>query len=179
MIYLIRHGETDWNKAGRLQGHTDIELNEIGLKQAKLASQDIKKYNIKHIYTSNLLRAVKTAQIVNNDLGLDIKLDVRLKETKFGDFEGRLASEITPQQWQDFNENPKNFKAENWHDLYIRVKSFYEEVKEQAGTLIVTHAGTARMLLYVADNDEFNQAEFSRLFKENKKIANCEVIKIK
>ena len=64
-IYVIRHGQTDWNVAGKCQGRTDIELNETGIEQAKQAKEQLKNYNIDQIICSPLKRTRKTAEIIN------------------------------------------------------------------------------------------------------------------
>lgn len=88
-IYLVRHGETDWNKVKRWQGHTDIPLNETGIEQANALAQTIVNYsNISIIYASPLIRAYKTAEILNQALNVEIVVRERLKEVCLGVWEG-------------------------------------------------------------------------------------------
>ncbi|NLG03170.1 MAG: histidine phosphatase family protein [Clostridia bacterium] len=93
-IYLMRHGETTWNKAHRLQGQTDIPLNENGLLIARKTQKGMEKIPFDVAYTSPLQRAKRTAEIVLT--GRDIKLieDERLKEISFGSYEGVVIDEV-------------------------------------------------------------------------------------
>lgn len=67
MIYIVRHGQTDWNLEGRYQGRTDIDLNETGIKQAEKIRQELKSVKFDKVFSSPLKRAYKTAQIICND----------------------------------------------------------------------------------------------------------------
>ena len=88
-FYIIRHGQTNWNKEGRIQGKTDIELNEEGIKQAEEAKRILKDYPIDMIVSSTLKRARKTAEIINEAKNVPIMFDKALEERGFGDFEGK------------------------------------------------------------------------------------------
>ena len=83
MIYIIRHGQTDWNIEHRTQGHTDIALNTNGIKQAELMTQKIANLKIDSIISSDLKRAYMTAQIINKNFNKNIKADKRLREFCF------------------------------------------------------------------------------------------------
>lgn len=74
-FYFIRHGETDWNRDKRIMGQMDIPLNETGVAQARSARNLLKELNIQHIYTSPLLRAYQTAQILNEEINQVITRD--------------------------------------------------------------------------------------------------------
>ncbi|HYG70238.1 MAG TPA: histidine phosphatase family protein, partial [Anaeromyxobacteraceae bacterium] len=88
-LFLVRHGETDWNVAGRWQGQTDIPLNEAGRAQARELARRMRGEGIATIAASDLLRARETAEIVAAELGLEVRiLDHRLREQSFGAFEG-------------------------------------------------------------------------------------------
>src|SRR5688572_566464 len=93
-FYFLRHGETDWNVEGRVQGHTDTPLNENGRAQARAAIYILKKHKIDRIVSSTLNRAFETAQIVNAVLNLPIETDERLCERNFGVYEGLVGPEI-------------------------------------------------------------------------------------
>jgi len=94
-FYFVRHGETDWNKQGFYQGQRDIPLNETGIEQAKLIAQILKNEPIAHIITSPLLRAQKTAAIINEQLNKPISILDDLRELALGDMEGKLISDGT------------------------------------------------------------------------------------
>jgi broad specificity phosphatase PhoE len=89
VFFLLRHGQTDWNLAQRLQGLTDIALNETGRSQARVAAERLLGHGIDKIIASPLSRARETAQIVGETLGLEPILDARLVERNFGLFEGK------------------------------------------------------------------------------------------
>lgn len=92
-ICLIRHGETDWNSLGKLQGRTDISLNNNGILQAKECSQFLKGFQWDAIITSPLKRAKETAEIINNDLSLPLIEMDEFIERSFGDAEGMTIEE--------------------------------------------------------------------------------------
>lgn len=92
-IYLMRHGETDWNVVRRMQGKSDIPLNECGLAQARSAAAGMKDLPIDRILSSPLIRARQTAQAVAEGRGLEVDVDERLIEMGFGDLEGLSVRE--------------------------------------------------------------------------------------
>lgn len=87
-LYLIRHGETDWNTQKRLQGSADIPLNRNGRELAKLTAEGIKDIGFDLIYTSPLIRAKETAEIICGERNIPILVDDRLQEIYFGGYEG-------------------------------------------------------------------------------------------
>ena len=87
-IYLIRHGETDWNKTKRLQGVTDIPLNACGIELAEKTAEGLKDVPFDRIYTSPLIRAKKTAEIIRGDRPVELVVTDGLKEISFGEYEG-------------------------------------------------------------------------------------------
>ena len=112
MIYLLRHGQTDWNKVGRMQGQTDIPLNQIGIESAYRAVESVLQKKITSIYSSDLLRAKQTAEIINSYLNVPLNFDKRLREIGYGDIEGKLKEEITPEMWDIFIKAPEIINAE-------------------------------------------------------------------
>jgi broad specificity phosphatase PhoE len=92
-IYLIRHGETDWNRQGRLQGLEDIELNSTGVRQAQACARALSGLTISGIVTSPLRRAKVTADIIAAELGLPVIVDAGLTERDFGRLSGLTAAE--------------------------------------------------------------------------------------
>lgn len=86
MIYIIRHGQTDWNINGRYGGRIDVPLNEYGIEQAKQIREELKNINFDVVFSSPLIRAYTTAQIVCD---IDIIKDDRIIERSNGDLEGR------------------------------------------------------------------------------------------
>ena len=83
-LYIIRHGETDWNKEKRLQGRSDTELNEYGIELAEITADALKDVTFDRIYSSPLKRAYRTAEIIRLDRDIEIQTDDRLLEICFG-----------------------------------------------------------------------------------------------
>lgn len=164
MIYIIRHGQTDWNIERRMQGHTDIALNTNGIKQAELIAQKIANLKIDNIISSDLKRAYMTAQIINQNINKNIETDKRLREFCFGTLEGITKDKITQDVWDDFNKNPKQFNAEAREEIFNRIKSIIDDIKSNninKNTLVVTHGGPIRMIKYYLDNgDNYNDKKY-------------------
>jgi broad specificity phosphatase PhoE len=105
-ILLARHGETAWNALGKLQGHTDIELNDTGREQARVLAAGLGEAAITSVWTSDLARARETGAIVASALGLAAPtIEPELRERKFGVFEGLTRAECEaqhPAAWRDW-----------------------------------------------------------------------------
>jgi probable phosphoglycerate mutase len=97
-FYFLRHGETDWNKQGLMQGHTDIPLNETGRLQARAAVEALSRLPIDRIVASPLVRAYETAEIVNRVLQKPLLTDGGIKERHFGSMEGMTHAEMDRQR---------------------------------------------------------------------------------
>ena len=164
MIYIIRHGQTDWNIEHRTQGQTDISLNANGIKQAELSTKKIENLKIDNIISSDLKRAYMTAQIINKNFNKNIETDKRLREFCFGTLEGITRDKITQEIWDDFNKNPKHFNAETKEEIFNRIKSFINDIKSNninKNTLVVTHGGPIRMIKFYLDNgDNFDDKKY-------------------
>ncbi|WP_367269799.1 histidine phosphatase family protein [Roseateles sp.] len=93
-LILVRHGETAWNRATRIQGHTDIPLSALGLAQAERLAQALADEPLAAVYSSDLSRARQTAEALANAQGLPVHLDTALRERSFGRFEGLSWQEI-------------------------------------------------------------------------------------
>lgn len=93
-LILIRHGETDWNADGRYQGQADPPLNARGWEQARQLAGELENEDLGVLYSSPLLRAAQTAEVIATRLGIPLKLDGRLVEIHQGDWQTRLRSEI-------------------------------------------------------------------------------------
>ncbi len=93
-IFLLRHGATDWNLAQRCQGSTDLELNEVGLRQAEAAALDLSREKIDAIYSSQLKRALQTAGAVGRFHNLAVTIEESLRELDHGEIEGLTFAEI-------------------------------------------------------------------------------------
>lgn len=157
LLYLTRHGETDWNREGRWQGHTDIALNERGRTQAAALAQRLAGLGILHVSASDLARARETAEIVARHLGIpQVHVDHRLRERSFGVFEGLTRQEVSlryPDHWADYQEDKRvTPPGAEPHDLVVaRVRAAVLEVARahplDAPALVVSHGGALRVLL--------------------------------
>lgn len=93
ILYTIRHGETEWNKMGKMQGKTDISLSEDGRKFAQKTADGLKNIKFDYIFSSPLERAYETACIIKGDRDIEIVKDERLIEVGFGLYEGTVVDE--------------------------------------------------------------------------------------
>ncbi|WP_431223808.1 2,3-diphosphoglycerate-dependent phosphoglycerate mutase GpmB [Serratia sp. L9] len=99
-VYLVRHGETEWNAARRIQGQSDSPLTAKGEHQAHLVGKRVCREGITHVITSDLGRTRRTAQIIADACGCDVVMDARLRELHMGVLEERLIDSLTPQEEQ-------------------------------------------------------------------------------
>ncbi|MFA4999712.1 MAG: histidine phosphatase family protein [Parcubacteria group bacterium] len=181
MIYLARHGQTDWNLGKRLMGLTDIPLNEFGIAQAQLLGKEASQLKIDHIFSSSLLRAKETAEIINKFINVGISLDERLRELNYGVIEGRILKEIPSECWEQFNLHPEQLGAESFESVYNRIKDFFGDLakKNLSNVLIVTHGGALRMIQYYAENrDFFDKDDYIKNYL-NSKIEHASIIEWK
>ena len=143
MIYVVRHGQTDWNLEGRCQGWADTELNQTGLKQAEELSVKLSSVKFDVCFSSPQKRALKTAQIIYQG---KIIVDQRIRERGKGELEGRTdVKEMVKQLGIDYyNPNEDRFGIERLSDFQNRVRSFWNEILEKyvgKNVLVVTHGG--------------------------------------
>ena len=148
-IYLIRHGETDYNKAKRIQGHCDIALNEYGRELAKVTSAGLADIPVDIVFTSPLVRASETARIIAGKRDIPIIEDIRIQEIGFGEYEGLCSGK------QGYN-IPENYQVppggESFEEVIQRTGEFLQEIlaKEEyrdKTILISTHGCALKALL--------------------------------
>lgn len=143
-ILLTRHGQTDWNVLRKVQGRTDIELNETGIKQAEIAKEKLKNYDIDLIISSPLKRAQKTVEIIGKDKNIPIIIDEALIERAFGKYEGQHPEGIEFDEIWNYKLNKKYDEAEGIEELFDRVNNFLDGIQEKykdKTVLLVTHGG--------------------------------------
>ena len=166
MIYVVRHGETEWNAMNKVLGRTDMPLNDTGIQQAHEIASALKDLNIEVFLCSPMIRARQTADVISGETGIDYKVDERLIEQDFGSFEGvyRYDEAYQNAKREYFARYPG---GESFFDLAARVFPLIKEL-EGKDALLVTHGGICRIIRnYFEDmgNEEFVQ--FSQ--------GNCEV----
>lgn len=154
-IYLVRHGETDWNQAGLLQGQTNIDLNAQGFAQAAEAAERLKDVPFEIAFCSPLIRARHTAETIVGDRKITLTTDERLRELNFGPWEGVDIRTIKEETSQPFT-NPGGYippeGAESFEQLYARSGEFVEQVLLPLEgiyetVLVVAHGGVNRSIL--------------------------------
>lgn len=171
-ILVTRHAQTDWNVEKRIQGRTDIELNNKGIEQAYQAKENLKNEKIDLIICSPLKRAKQTADIINIDRSIPIIYDERLLEICYGENEGRLHNDFDYDGFWNIINTHKYKDAENVNRFIKRVHDFLEDIKryKQENILIVTHNGVCRAI----------NIFFNGIPKDNNiinlGIKNCEVV---
>jgi len=136
-LLLVRHGETDWNADGRLQGHTDRPLSEFGRRQARQLAEDLADEKLGAIHASDLSRARETAEIVGERLGFAVELDPDLREKDWGTWEG-----LTPVERERVE-----FVGESTEAHQARVLGALRRIAERhpgGRVLVVTHGGSMR-----------------------------------
>jgi broad specificity phosphatase PhoE len=155
-VYLARHGETDWNRQGRWQGHTDIALNDQGRLQAHALGQAVIARGLGRISSSDLARARETAEIVAGLLGVPtVSADARLRERGFGLFEGLTREECEtrfPEEWARYKADggsppggePRDHVMER---MRAGILALAEEPGAETASLAVSHGGAIRLLV--------------------------------
>jgi broad specificity phosphatase PhoE len=163
-IYFVRHGQTDWNAEGRLQGQADTPLNDTGRRQAtgngeKLAEL-IPDTNVFDFVASPLKRTRDTMERIRVAMGLEpsgYRTDPRLVEIHFGDWQGHTFSELeaidpgasTRRSGNKWNFVPPGDKAESYDQLCARVRLWLEAVTQD--TVCVTHGGVIRSIFRLTE----------------------------
>lgn len=158
-IILVRHGETEWNKEDRIQGHRDVPLTELGRDQAKSLGTKLRETNIRVAYASDLSRARETAEIALRGLNIPLHPSPALRERSFGAWEGKLWKDIVnniPEDVKQFRQDPLNFApqgGETWITMQRRV---FSEVKNAAARhvgetiAVFTHGGPTKAVILEA-----------------------------
>lgn len=141
-LFVLRHGQTAWNAGQRLQGHLDIPLDDVGRQQAAQAAAALADEPLAAIYSSDLLRALQTAQALAATTSAAVVTDRRLRERHFGDFEGRTYAEVA-QAWPDAAERWRRrepgFRPGGGESLL----EFYDRCVGAVQQLAAAHAGQA------------------------------------
>ncbi len=171
ILYLVRHGETDWNLENKIQGDSDIPLNQTGILQAKQVKEKLNDIPFDLCYTSPLERAYKTAQIIIEGKCPIIAVP-ELIERDFGKIEGNpITSEQSKKYW-DYELNSSDEEVEPVRHLLNRTREFLikllKEHKNQT-ILIVTHGSTLRALHYNLTGYQTNE-DFMKF-----QVKNCQI----
>jgi broad specificity phosphatase PhoE len=153
-LYLVRHGQTDWNVQKRAQGHTDRPLDATGLVQAKMVGKAFLDLPVQRILTSDLRRAHGTAEEISSRTKVHLEISPNLRERGFGEWEGQNFAEIAIRFGfeADFKGVTRNEitppGGESFMEVWDRLVSVVQDVrKKNVDTAIVAHGGTCSLLL--------------------------------
>lgn len=170
-IYLVRHGETDFNKEHIIQGQKENpQINQNGIRQATTLKNKLKDVKFTVCFTSPLIRAWSTAMIIAGDR-VEIKQDERLIERYLGDLEGKNRSVYDVSKYWDYNLNSNDAGVEPVQDIFKRCNEFILDLKniykEEDVILIVSHGAVTRCLHHILKSSDLNKNLI------NFKINNC------
>lgn len=158
-LILLRHGETDWNRELRFQGHVDVGLNAIGMEQARRLARRLAGEKAHRLFASDLLRAQQTAQPVAQQLGLASVTDPALREQSFGQVDGMRVEDIKvqhPQAWAGwllFQEDygmPGGETTRQFHARVMDAVSRLVAAHRGETVVVVTHGGVLDMIYRTA-----------------------------
>lgn len=147
-IHLVRHGESEWNRIRKVQGNAhDVGLSERGRVQSRLLGQRLRAMRFDHVICSDIQRAVETAEIALD--GEVVEYDHELREIAFGEWEGRLVSDLKaerPGEVEKWFERPSEVEiegAERYLDFHLRVRTRMDQIIEATtgDLLIIAHGG--------------------------------------
>ena len=162
----MRHGRTEWNAARRFQGQSDIPLSDEGRAQAAATAAALAEEPIETIVSSDLSRAFETANAIASHHGLEVRPDPRLREFRFGDWEGLTWDEIVvrfPVAEEMAFSSVREYAptgGERFAHVRERVAGVLDEVRERDGTVVlVTHAGALHALLDILVADEVDLSQ--------------------
>jgi probable phosphoglycerate mutase len=158
-IIAVRHGETEWNKAGKQQGHLNSNLTELGIRQTQAIANGLTKFSIDEFYCSDLGRAVQTAVIISQSIGKEFVPDARLREQNLGILQGltRTAFESRyPEEYSQFVSNDPDYRipgGESIRDRFSRCINCVEDLSKThrgKSILIITHGGVLSSFMHKA-----------------------------
>ena len=162
-LIVVRHGETAWNVDTRIQGHLDIPLNATGLWQARQLGDALAGEAISTIYTSDLLRARRTAQAVADATGAALVDEPGLRERAFGSFQGRTFAEVEaehPEQARRWRQRDPDYAPDGGESLRVLRERVVDTTHRLAArhpgelVLLVTHGGVLDVLYRAATRQD-------------------------
>ncbi len=163
-LILVRHGETIWNREGRVQGFSDIDLSDVGVQQARQLALSLRDASILSIYSSPLIRAQKTARIINEYHHAPLYIEPGLMEMDQGDFEGLTFQELMAcekdflQKWMSDPASVQMPNGESFIELQDRAWKVIEGIVAKSGSaLVVSHNFTIAAILCKIKNVSLSQ----------------------
>jgi broad specificity phosphatase PhoE len=154
-LFFVRHGQTEWNAAARMQGQWNSDLNDLGRAQADVNGRLLAGLDIQMLFASPLDRTRQTAQIVNRHLDVPVAYDDRIKEWDCGDWSGYLYAEVKAKwadEWAALEADRFHYRGpncENYPDMIRRSTPFLEEIQAHAARniAIVSHGMIGRVMV--------------------------------
>lgn len=151
VLYLIRHGETEWNLTKRYQGQSDIPLNTPGIRQAERLAAWYQEHAFDHIYASDLSRAFHTAHPLASKRGMEITTLSMLRERSYGQWEGMTYEEVRS-AFAEVDTDTTIYGIEPMVDLRHRARAVMEEIARKhlnEKVAVISHGGFINAFLYV------------------------------
>ncbi|HLD25735.1 MAG TPA: histidine phosphatase family protein [Candidatus Andersenbacteria bacterium] len=172
-LILVKHTTTDWNQRGILQGQTDTELSTLGVTEAEVLATKLADAGIQRIYSSDLQRAYRTAEIINQQIGVPLESDARLRECSFGTLEGLTRQQLQQQfgdeilvplddQWRAYDFTA--YGGESQAQVLARHLEVLQELKDKIAyevILLVGHGrGLSTLLRHLGESAEVTAGKF-------------------
>jgi 2,3-bisphosphoglycerate-dependent phosphoglycerate mutase len=158
-LLAVRHGETQWNRSAKQQGHLNSDLTELGIRQAHAMAEGLKHFRIDCLYSSDLGRATQTAAIISQAIGKEFVTDSRLRERRLGILQGLTRAEFRlryPQDAARFESNDPDYRipgGESVRERYSRCIACAEELasRHQGQTVLaIAHGGVLMIFMHRA-----------------------------
>jgi broad specificity phosphatase PhoE len=152
MIFFVRHGQTAGNRDGRLQGHVDTQLTDLGHEQARRLAEGLRSVPVARVVASPLRRAAETAAEIGELHGLEVAVDDRLVELHYGEWDQRRFQEISAQEWSAWRADPKFAPpgGESLVDVTARVADFCDELVADEIVVAVSHVSPIKAAMCLA-----------------------------
>ena len=179
-IVLVRHGETDWNRENRFQGHANPRLNDAGREQARTLAEELGSETFAAVYTSPLRRAAETAAIIGTELGFPPVENASLMEVDVGSWSGLTRTEVMARfpdgfaRWLEYGHGWED--GETYDELGERVVAGLSSIganHPNEAVVAVTHGGPIRSALAAAKGIPFDDAR-----RAIDVVGNCAVIRL-
>ncbi|MCH8978077.1 MAG: histidine phosphatase family protein [Armatimonadetes bacterium] len=177
-LYLVRHGQTSWNKEGRAQGHSDTELDDDGLAQARSLVAPFSKIEVKRVLSSDLKRCAQTAACIGEATGVEVEHMKNLREQSFGSFEGSPYEVLRQHLAQVSAEKgierymARAAGGESFHDVSLRIEKVAATLDHGEPTVVVSHGGATSLLISHLIGAG---AQAARAFR----LANCSITELR
>jgi broad specificity phosphatase PhoE len=165
-LYFVRHGETEWNKSGRMQGRLDSSLTEKGLEDAERLGEHLREMQFDEIISSPSTRTIQTAEKLAGSCTAAVRTDERLMEIHLGQWQGKTGEEIKklfPEQYDYYWNEPEKYEnpeGETFLDVKTRLAAFLLELGDSRSSgkiLIVTHAVVIKTAVMLANKVTVNE----------------------